>query len=166
MHYTGTLQADGKKFDSSVDRGTPFQFQLGVGRARVPNETRHLISLVIKGLDEGIVGMCVGEKRRLVIPPALGYGDAGAAGGLVPGGATLVFDVELLGIADGDAQAKKDFAKWGKAYTQHFKGMAGLGDQARRDAIKFISQGGYSIIDLGHFSGKFSGQFLGHFLPC
>jgi FKBP-type peptidyl-prolyl cis-trans isomerase len=65
MHYTGTLAADGSKFDSSRDRGTPFGFVLGQGD-------------VIAGWDEGLVGMCVGEKRLLTIPPALGYGDRGA----------------------------------------------------------------------------------------
>lgn len=89
MHYTGTLAADGTKFDSSVDRNEPFQFQIGIGQ-------------VIKGWDEGIVGMCVGEKRKLIVPPALGYGDQGA-GDVIPGGATLHFDVELINIAEGPA---------------------------------------------------------------
>jgi len=89
MHYTGTLQSDGTKFDSSVDRNEPFKFQLGVGQ-------------VIKGWDEGIVGMCVGEKRKLVVPPELGYGDQGA-GDVIPGGATLVFDIELLDTEEGPA---------------------------------------------------------------
>jgi FKBP-type peptidyl-prolyl cis-trans isomerase len=81
--YTGWLKDGGKKFDSSVDRGQPFDFSLGHGE-------------VIPGWDEGVKGMKVGEKRQLVIPAKLGYGDAGA-GADIPPGATLVFDVELLG---------------------------------------------------------------------
>ncbi len=85
VHYTGTL-VDGTKFDSSVDRDTSFSFSLGAGE-------------VIAGWEQGIIGMKVGEKRRLSIPPSLGYGSAGA-GGVIPPNATLIFEVQLLEIKE------------------------------------------------------------------
>ena len=89
VHYTGWLQnpdgSKGRKFDSSKDRGQPFQFALGQGQ-------------VIKGWDEGVQGMQVGGVRELIIPPALGYGQGGA-GGVIPPNATLIFEVELLGVS-------------------------------------------------------------------
>ena len=83
VHYTGTL-TNGQVFDSSVERGKPFSFKIGVGQ-------------VIKGWDEGVGSMKVGGKRQLIIPPDLGYGSRGA-GGVIPPNATLIFDVELLEV--------------------------------------------------------------------
>ncbi|CAH1179286.1 unnamed protein product [Phaedon cochleariae] len=116
MHYTGTL-TDGTKFDSSLDREQPFSFQLGVGQ-------------VIKGWDQGLVDMCVGEKRKLTIPPQLGYGDAGA-GNVIPGKATLIFEVELINV--GDAQPST---------TNVFKEIDGNKDNqlSREEVREFVSE--------------------------
>jgi FKBP-type peptidyl-prolyl cis-trans isomerase FkpA len=91
VHYTGWLydamatDHKGKEFDSSRNRGTPFRFPIGGGQ-------------VIQGWDQGVAGMQVGGQRRLVIPASLGYGERGAGGGVIPANATLLFEVELLGI--------------------------------------------------------------------
>lgn len=82
IHYLGTLE-NGQKFDSSYDRGTPFKCRIGVGE-------------VIDGWDMGVIGMKVGGKRKLIIPPGLAYGDR--AVGSIPAGSTLIFEVELLGV--------------------------------------------------------------------
>ncbi|KAG0312021.1 Peptidyl-prolyl cis-trans isomerase fpr2 [Dissophora globulifera] len=84
MHYTGTLHKTGAKFDSSLDRGRSFDFTLGVGQ-------------VIKGWDQGLLDMCVGEKRKLTIPSNMAYGSR-AMGAAIPANSALVFDVELLRI--------------------------------------------------------------------
>ena len=86
MHYRGSLLSDGSVFDSSIERGTPFEFTLGTG-------------MVIQGWDKGLLNMCVGEKRRLKIPADLGYGARGA-GASIPPNSDLVFEVELIEIVE------------------------------------------------------------------
>ena len=123
VHYTGWLE-DGSKFDSSVDYNQPFHFVLGRGK-------------VIPGWDEGIAGMKVGGKRKLVIPPDLAYGAQGAGGGVIPPHATLSFDVELLEVfaedpeveieelAEGEGVAAED----GNAVSMHYTGWLTDGTQ-------------------------------------
>ncbi|KAL6887619.1 hypothetical protein HDV57DRAFT_515123 [Trichoderma longibrachiatum] len=92
MHYRGTLAKTGEKFDASYDRNQPFNFKLGAGQ-------------VIKGWDQGLLDMCIGEKRTLTIPPELGYGQRNM--GPIPAGSTLVFETELLAIEGVKAPEKK-----------------------------------------------------------
>ncbi|KAI9037953.1 peptidylprolyl isomerase family protein FPR2 [Aspergillus affinis] len=96
MHYRGTLAADGSEFDASYKRNSPLRFILGAGR-------------VIKGWDQGLLDMCVGEKRTLTIPPEYGYGDRGI--GPIPGGSTLIFETELVKNEDADEEEEEEKAK-------------------------------------------------------
>ena len=91
VHYRGTLEADGSEFDASYNRGSPLSFEVGSGR-------------VIKGWDEGLLDMCIGEKRKLTIPPELGYGQRTM--GPIPGGSTLIFETELVGIKGVEAETE------------------------------------------------------------
>ncbi|KAL7939193.1 hypothetical protein V8C35DRAFT_2374 [Trichoderma chlorosporum] len=95
MHYRGTLASNGEKFDASYDRNQPFSFKLGAGQ-------------VIKGWDQGLLDMCIGEKRTLTIPPELGYGQRNM--GPIPAGSTLIFETELLAI-DGVKAPEKPVAE-------------------------------------------------------
>merc|ERR1711934_494059 len=155
MHYTGTIDESSKtgeknkKFDSSLDRGDPFEFVLGTGQ-------------VIKGWDQGLMDMCVGEKRTLVIPPVLGYGGRGA-GNDIPGGATLRFTVECLGIKDAPPQpnifkdidhkhgnkdgklTKEEIAAW-------FKKEQGQ-DELPPDLWKSEDKNGDGVVSWDEFSG-------------
>merc|ERR1712038_1502225 len=140
MHYVGTLES-GAKFDSSYDRSEPFKFQIGVGQ-------------VIKGWEEGVLGMCIGEKRRLVVPPELGYGAQGA-GDIIPGGATLFFDVELVGAEEGrdlqlpQAAGGDHGQRWGRAgrggqEDDGGPGQAGGGDlrsRGQRQGRPYLTRG-------------------------
>lgn len=123
VHYTGWLM-DGRKFDSSVDFFQPFHFVLGRGK-------------VIPGWDEGVMGMKVGGKRKLIIPPQLAYGDKGAGGGVVPPGATLKFEVELLEVFAADpviqsedlVEGTGEIAETGKKISVHYTGWLTDGTQ-------------------------------------
>ncbi|KAH8918999.1 glycoside hydrolase family 26 protein [Atractiella rhizophila] len=112
MHYTGMLAADGTKFDSSLDRGQPFKFRLGVGQVikgpfPFPPPLSRSQKSYLEGWDQGLTDMCVGEKRKLVIPSSMGYGSRGAPGAIPPN-ADLIFEVELLEIVGKTAPKKEE----------------------------------------------------------
>merc|ERR1711871_11370 len=150
MHYTGTIDQSsttgvkGKKFDSSLDRGTPFEFQIGTGQ-------------VIKGWEEGLIGMCIGEKRTLVIPPEKGYGERGA-GADIPGGATLNFEVECLDIQDGPPTPNifADLDKDGSKDLSLEEIQAFFKEQGREmppDLMEHEDKNGDGVISWTEFSG-------------
>ena len=159
VHYTGWL-TDGRKFDSSVDYNQPFHFVLGKGK-------------VIAGWDEGVTGMKVGGKRKLVIPPHLAYGDRGAGGGVVPPGATLFFEVELLEVYAEDPEIELEdlvegegsVVDYGNKVSMHYTGWLTDGTQfdsslARNMPFDFTLGSGMVIKgwDLGILGMKVGGK--------
>merc|ERR1739848_90439 len=159
MHYTGTLE-DGKKFDSSYDRSEAFKFQIGVGQ-------------VIKGWEEGVLGMCIGEKRRLVVPPELGYGAQGA-GDIIPGGATLFFDIELLETEDGpapvnvfkqmdiDADSALSREELSVYLKQQVEAMAQAGGEQAQQAQEMLKDQDKLVEEIFSHEDKDKGGYISH----
>jgi len=159
MHYTGTL-LNGKKFDSSLDRSEPFKFQIGVGQ-------------VIRGWDEGVVGMCVGEKRKLTVPSDLGYGQQGA-GDIIPGDATLIFDIELLDVeagpqpvnvfkqidADADAHISRD--ELAEYLKQQVAEMQSSGSEHAQEAEKMMREQDKLVEEIFSHEDKDRDGYISH----
>ncbi|GFU92232.1 peptidyl-prolyl cis-trans isomerase FKBP14 [Trichonephila clavipes] len=152
MHYKGTLD-DGTEFDSSYGRNEPFQFQLGIGQ-------------VIKGWDQGLGDMCIGEKRRLTIPPHLGYGDGGA-GDRIPPKATLIFEVELLKIEDGpspvnvfkEIDANQDLQLSREEISEYLKKQM---PQAEAAGLKDMPEQDKLVEDIFQHEDKDKNGFISH----
>ncbi|XP_044757518.1 FK506-binding protein 2-like isoform X2 [Coccinella septempunctata] len=155
MHYTGTL-TDGTKFDSSFDRDQPFSFKLGVGQ-------------VIKGWDQGLLDMCVGEKRKLTIPPSLGYGDRGA-GNVIPAGATLMFEVELINIGDAppptnvfkeiDSNNDKQLSR--EEVSEYLKKQMAGGEEQNEDIKKMMADHDKLVEEIFQHEDKDKNGFISH----
>ncbi|KAI0845469.1 hypothetical protein F5Y00DRAFT_246294 [Daldinia vernicosa] len=124
VHYRGTLASNGKKFDASYDRGTPFSFKLGGGQ-------------VIKGWDQGLLDMCIGEKRTLTVPPEYGYGNRGI--GPIPAGSTLVFETELIGI--------KGVPKPESIVTKATSSASSAASEAASDASETAEEGAAKVAE-------------------
>ncbi|XP_034936607.1 FK506-binding protein 2 isoform X2 [Chelonus insularis] len=155
MHYTGTL-VDGTKFDSSFDREQPFTFQLGAGQ-------------VIKGWEQGLTNMCVGERRKLTIPPELGYGDRGA-GNVIPGGATLLFEVELINISDSKSTANvfkeidtdQDNQLSREEVSDYLKKQMNKGGENNEDIQKMLSENDKLVEEIFQHEDKDKNGFISH----